>query len=657
MGADLRTRRPALDGLRGLAVLLVLIGHSAPTLLPGGSFGVDMFFVLSGYLITLILLDDERQVTLLHFWQRRVRRILPALGMALMGTAALLLWLTDGARATEWGRDIRSALTFSANWRMLDKGVSYDELASGKSPFVHLWSVAVEEQFYLLWPLLLAIPVLRRRVRLLSGVVTVMGLTVAALIIVRGQGVDRLWYGTDVRAAQLGVGAMLAAGTLRLPTRRLWLVGSMLLAVVLGSTVTSTGATALSMFVVTVATSVLLVEVEQRPHGTLGRALSNRPLVLLGTVSYGVYLWHMPLLWAAGRLLGRASSPLLELRQFAVVAAASAVVAAMSWIVVEAPLLGRDRRRLGARTAVALSVVVFVCAGGAALKLAQPRGQFNEMATQARDWECPAGSPVCTWTASGRPDAWECGNYGGCLLYDPGRYKRTIIIAGDSVMRSLGPALVDQAQQHQWRLVGLVRNCGPHNLQGGVTRLVDGQERLVIDDTTPCQEFDVELAQALATWEAQTMVVGTGRSRESWMLPGSEHDPVFVRPGQVNYNEVYAQGMRAVLDVAASAGTKVLFVAMTEPAPVPDCDDESACPLFEPMAERLVAARGERTAQLTELREHADVTVFDPAELVCPQTPCPSVDDGFIWRYDGIHYTWEGSRRLIAELMLWLPNS
>ena len=153
-------RVTALDGLRGIAVLAVLVFHAWPTFLRGGFVGVDMFFVLSGFLITTGLVrgvDAGRGVALGTFWMKRVRRLIPAMLMALVGTTALA-WLAVDEFPAGLGRQWFGALTYTSNWVMILEGGDYFNRASPPL-FEHLWSLAIEEQFYILWPLLLWGPV------------------------------------------------------------------------------------------------------------------------------------------------------------------------------------------------------------------------------------------------------------------------------------------------------------------------------------------------------------------------------------------------------------------------------------------------------------------------------------------------------------------
>jgi peptidoglycan/LPS O-acetylase OafA/YrhL len=236
-------RLPALDGLRAVAVLAVLGYHAGLSWLPGGLLGVDAFFVLSGYLITSLLLAEWQRtgrIDLRRFWVRRARRLLPALLLVVLAVAVTGGWLVGatGTAGLRW--DALAALGYVANWRFALSGQGYFDHFTVPSPLLHLWSLGVEEQFYLIWPLLalLALWVAQRRGRQgrphgggssrsgAAGTVGVAGAravlaaaaigaaastTLLAALAVAGADDSRLYYGTDTRAAALLVGACLAA--------------------------------------------------------------------------------------------------------------------------------------------------------------------------------------------------------------------------------------------------------------------------------------------------------------------------------------------------------------------------------------------------------------------------------------------------------------
>src|SRR3954469_19950995 len=214
---------PALDGVRGVAVAGVLAFHGGVAALRGGFLGVDAFFVLSGYLITALLLGEERatgRIRLTGFWARRARRLLPALLVLLAAVLAVSRFLLPPDELPALRGDALAALLYVANWRLLHRGGGYFAETAAPSPLQHTWSLAIEEQFYLVWPLLLValLGLVRgrdprtRRAVVLGTCLAGAAASVATTVLLRGHvDPDRLYYGTDTRAAALLVGAGLAA--------------------------------------------------------------------------------------------------------------------------------------------------------------------------------------------------------------------------------------------------------------------------------------------------------------------------------------------------------------------------------------------------------------------------------------------------------------
>jgi peptidoglycan/LPS O-acetylase OafA/YrhL len=315
----------ALDGLRGFAVVLVVLSHFAPGVAPGGFLGVDLFFVLSGFLITSLLVAEREatnRVSLRNFWIRRARRLFPAL-LVMVGVVLVVSWLTEARHVVhQVGADGLSALLYVANWRFILSGESYIRqfVEGAPSPLRHTWSLAIEEQFYIIWPLaFVALAALARRVgwasrkafrRLLGGMCTVFAaLSFARLVIGyhQGMGLDRLYYGTDSRIFLILLGAALgavAAGTPALPERlRRWRPA--LIALGATATIGLLAATAVvtteqswlyagGMGLIALALLVVLVAAAQPSPNPLARFFELKPLVGLGLISYGVYLWHWP---------------------------------------------------------------------------------------------------------------------------------------------------------------------------------------------------------------------------------------------------------------------------------------------------------------------------------------------------------------------------
>ncbi|MDA8442017.1 MAG: acyltransferase family protein [Peptococcaceae bacterium] len=351
---------PGLDGLRALAVFAVIAYHLNFAWAPGGLLGVCLFFVLSGYLITDLLVMQWKlsgSMDLTGFWLRRARRLLPALYAMLAGVMAWTALFAPARLASSW-QDGLAAVFYISNWWFIFHHVSYFASFGPLSPFGHLWSLAVEEQFYLVWPLLLwlglrFVPSRRRLVGL--TLVGVLASAIAmALLYQPGMDPSRVYYGTDTRAFALLMGAVLAMVwpsrklSATLPLRSsivLDLVGGIGLLVVLLMIWQSNEYEEFlyrgGLLLFSVAATVL-VAVLAHPASRLGKSFAWPPLRWLGVCSYGIYLWHYPVIALTSPAVNTSGPDLLV--AFGQVVA-SIVLAALSWRFIEEPVRNGAWRR------------------------------------------------------------------------------------------------------------------------------------------------------------------------------------------------------------------------------------------------------------------------------------------------------------------------
>ncbi|MFI7699621.1 acyltransferase family protein [Nonomuraea sp. NPDC049480] len=375
----------ALDGLRGLAVAAVLLFHAGH--MRGGFLGVDLFFVLSGFLITGLLLEElagRGRIDLMAFWGRRARRLLPAL--AVMVTATLLLaWAF--ARPGVLGsalRDAPWAAAQSLNWHFIGEQIGYWN-ASGTRLFAHLWSISVEWQFYLAWPLVVALARRGRGGQRRVALVAVAGAFVSLLLMIRlGAAVDttRAYEGTDTRAFSLLLGAAAATAPVRdavaglsrtaVDTICVPLLGGLLASWVLTSGETTPGLFQGGMFAHALAGAALIALLAHAPDGLAGRAVGGAVPRRLGELSYSLYLWHWPVYLLLPRPLPWPLGGLAGWGWTITAIGLSLLAAVVSKVAVEDPVRLRAGWATGRRGWVAMAVAGVMAAG---LWAAIPRPQ------------------------------------------------------------------------------------------------------------------------------------------------------------------------------------------------------------------------------------------------------------------------------------------
>ena len=368
----------SLDGLRAIAVTAVIGFHLGVGWLPGGLLGVDMFFVLSGFLITSLLVterDRTGRISLKGFYNRRARRLLPAMLLVLIVTLVVWRLTADPSRFPGLRGDATATLGYVANWHFAFSGQGYFDQLAPPSPLLHLWSLAVEEQFYLVWPLVVIITLRFGSRRLLLAVAMAGAAASTALISVlsvRGVDANRLYYGTDTRATAVLVGAALALAAPTLvraaarPRARLAILATGLVAATsLVLIMTHTGGQDAWLYrggflAVALAVGAVIGASVAAPTSPFARLLACPPLPYLGRISYGLYLWHWPVtLWLTHSRTGLSGPALLGVRLAVTLACAMA-----SWHFLEQPILRGTLRvpapRITAPAVLAAAAVVLV---------------------------------------------------------------------------------------------------------------------------------------------------------------------------------------------------------------------------------------------------------------------------------------------------------
>ena len=391
-----------LDGLRAIAVTTVILFHLTPGVLPGGYLGVDIFFVISGFLITTLLLRERAlrgRISFRGFWARRARRLLPALALVVLVSCTTAFFL-GGDVLVSIGRQVLGAATFSYNWLAIAGQSSYFDSTTPEL-FRNLWSLAVEEQFYLLWPFVIVVLVLLRHRGWRAAFIALLALgSIAAMVALTLTGADptRVYYGTDSHSFGLAIGAFLAVLALDWSPRRLEWRRSTARVLPLVGLVAVAGLLTLAWFlaedselvfrgglVLVAILTAFAIAGAVVPGSFLGRMLDLGPLRVIGERSYGLYLWHWPVF-----VLISAAWP--ELDPWLIGGAAIAVtvvMASLSYQFIEQPIRRRGFRsaarswghawragpmRLATVSIASLAVLALVAASSLAIATAPAAG-------------------------------------------------------------------------------------------------------------------------------------------------------------------------------------------------------------------------------------------------------------------------------------------
>ncbi|ATE53515.1 acyltransferase family protein [Actinosynnema pretiosum] len=628
-GVEHRSKqRDDIQGLRALAVGLVLVYHLRPTWLPGGFAGVDVFFVISGYLIIGALVNELRRsgrISLVSFYARRARRLLPAATVVLLGVALTTVLLLPVSRHPDVLREVVASALNVQNWQLAIFAGDYANATAEASPVQHFWSLSVEEQFYLVIPLVLILAGLRGARPGRNAFVAVLAITVASLafsVLYTPLDHTAAYFITPTRMWELGIGGLLAIGLPRLALSRAARLASgwLGLAAVLAAAFLFTTAMQFPGWIAllpVLGTAALLAAGSGMGDGGVSALLARQPLRYLGDISYSLYLWHWPVLVFLMEHLGVTHLPW---EWTLAAAAASVALAAASTRLVETPMRHLSPR--AAYTAGAAMIAASVLVAAYPWYTAQARiddlkanavlGDDHPGAL-ARDPQYPVEVP----TASLVPDpvvagddiaeAWDddCGKVAvdreDCW-YGPADAPRTMVLLGDSHMTQLSGALIDLAERSgQWRVRMLVHDACPFNAEPLKVAAPDGKQRQNTEPFANCPADD----RAKREWilrEKPDMVVTAAMTPQVYKEDMNWEWPSYERA---------VEGYREHLRPMAEAGIAVVGIRDT-PRSRPDvlaclietpgqCDrprSEAVTP--DPVTEAVATLPGGKAVDLTD---------------------------------------------------------
>jgi peptidoglycan/LPS O-acetylase OafA/YrhL len=665
---------PGLDGVRAFAVIAVMMYHGGLSITTGGFMGVDTFFVLSGFLITSLLVSEWRQtltVKLSAFWARRARRLLPALLLMLVFVAILASVIVPKGTYPALRLDALATLLYVSNWHFILVNSNYFNETASASPLIHTWSLAVEEQFYLIWPLVvLGILRLTKSLKVLFGVCIAAALGSAIemdVLFHRSASQNRLYLGTDTRSQCLFIGCALAVGLVLLTKRshtegrlqpgELWTpagnfgrtlcgLGGMVGLLLAGAIWVATSTTSAfpyegGFFVIGLATAGVILSIIGAPRSPVPRLLSLPPIRYIGRISYGLYIWHWPLfIW-----VNEARTGLSGYSLFVVRVAVTFAVAIASYHLIEQPIrkgtfLQQWKAFVAVPAAVGVVLIAMVTATVGTTGAAEgsgpiPGGILRTTTTTSAPATTSTSSVIATTTTTAPPQ--------------PVR----VLLFGDSIALTLGIGLANQTLQSKYNYVlsddGIL-GCG----------VVNGPEveLMGVRDSTPqacngstqvngvplhLQPWPFQWLSAMSLTHPNVVVLLAGR----WEVVDREYLGKWTNI----LNPVYAAYVKHQLELTSSLVTAagVHMVFLTAP-----CTDEGEQPDGAPWPEDNPARLAVYNKLVREVAaEHpATDSVVDLNAATCPGGKFSTDVDGVaVRRSDGVHFTDAAGPVLAPKLM------
>ncbi|MBO9046866.1 acyltransferase [Curtobacterium flaccumfaciens pv. flaccumfaciens] len=687
-----RSFRPDIQGLRGIAVAVVVLDHAFrwPS---GGFLGVDVFFVISGFVITAGLLREHGRtgrIRLRAFAARRVRRLAPASLLVILVTTAAAWVLLPASRFASVAADAVASVLAVQNWRLAAAGTDYFAATAAASPFQHFWSLAVEEQFYLVLPVLLLL-LLGRRARRddrtvghsARATVVIGGLTVCSLawaFVAAAVDPASAYFSTATRAWELGVGVLTAIAVHRAPSLRPW-VAECMVVIGLGAIAASVliGRETLGMpaplgLVPTLGTALILVAGAGSGSGSgsgstrTAAPLRWRPLVGLGTVSYSLYLWHWPFIVLL---------PLFTSLPVGVVVVLALLTSIASYATVETAFrhrglrttLHENRLRLQVGALAALTVLTLVTVSGTAERLrplppvpaaapataedADPTDDDSFPALQARADDIAAGLSARSWpddlspsaeaiSAPGYADSltktssWAptlgCSEIGADWRADSCTWGATsgtsVMLTGDSTGAFSAPGWRALAEDPDAGVQ--VRNAAQIGCPFSTTALTS--------DVDTCAAHNAEVLAELERTTPDVLVV----TNRFWDKEDPSLDGIT--------RESYESGVKGIIEAARPHVGRVVIAPATPPGYAPTgCVAGTRGP--QDCREGDATARAQMRSLSALLDDVEATTVLDTTPLWCSFGTCPLLIGNVLTRFDPVHVTPEASQASAPALL------
>ena len=639
-------KRTDIQGLRALAVGAVLLFHVWPGLVPGGYVGVDVFFVISGYLITGVLFREAvstGSISLTRFYERRIRRLLPAATAVLLAVTACLPLLPQG-RWQDTAYEIAASTLYVENWRLAWLKVDYLGAENEPSPVQHYWSLSIEEQFYIVWPLVIvAVLVLRRgrplRTTLMAALASIAIFSFAASVILTSRDQSVAYFVTHTRMWELALGGLLALAMLPSLSERaregLRVTGLAAIAVSFVAFSSATEFPGVAALLPTLGCALVIAAGTGNGRFSSYRLLASSPAQHLGDISYSVYLWHWPLIVFAGTLL---SEPHLSLGSGAAVLAATLLLSWASYRFIEQPFRRPGHRPLPALLSGAASIAGVVLVSGAVLFAI--RASSTDVAVSSEQYPGAlallSGAPVPQVDAllpplakvrQDLPDAYrnEChldqkmAELNPCV-FGPENTSFRVLLSGDSHAANWIPALRMLAEKRGWRVETHTKSSCQLLVEP-----VENKGQLY----QSCLDWGQRVLNRIAEWRPDVVLVS--QTAQAQLL---DRTRLMEEVVAATWNEILKAGVR-VVGIAETPWHDI--------NPVECLQKDRAC-----ASDRQAVTQDNRYAAAAAIEPR--VPVIDMMDTLCTATECPMViGNVVVWR-DRHHLTASYSRTLADAL-------
>lgn len=649
--------RPDIDGLRAVAILPVVLYHAFESAMPGGFIGVDVFFVISGYLITRLIATEiaEDRFSIARFYVRRARRILPALFVVLATTVAIGLAVLLPSELATLGTTLAGTAGFVSNL-LFWEDIGYFDQGAFHKPLLHTWSLAVEEQFYLFWPIVLILAA-RIGIGLRRLVLGIMGTSFAlsCWLLLRHEPTAFFWL--PPRAWELTLGGALALGfvpAFRTDRSRSHAAIAGLGAIGLGLVLLSEESRfpGWSALLPCLGTALLLHAGDSGTHLVARHLLNRKPMVSIGQLSYSLYLWHWPLLSLASIMSRGAMTATTTIA----VVVLSGILAALTWRFVEKPFRvhseGGTRTPNGWVLVQYATVSVMLLAAGVTLSVSNGLARWAEpevVRIERARWDLGGIRGCLRWQGGSGPLP------GGPCIGGDTTSMRRLVVWGDSHAAAIMPGILEYASERGLAVHQLtMANCPP---------LLDAAVSDGTSSSPACPAFNQQVIDYISSDSAVSTVLLAARwalYTETQRVGLESGTPVYLveRASDVlssdRSKEVFGRSLARTIQRIADAGRSIVVFGSI-PAlgiNIPECAARNhrqgapgvPCALSSSQAKDQLQHTTEVIRQIAD--RHPNVCTFWPQRVLCDGAGCAGVDGDVIRYADDDHLTVAGARLL-----------